>query len=116
MAKAAEGLLSNSTLATVPLAKPEHYVTGVMDNMRRCRKLHGNAAIRIGILGSGQTPYYRIVYEAGGEEQIFDSYWDNHRSFSEEGRATTGHHESWSTVAVSYDEVAAFRGTIPKKR
>ncbi|MER8626345.1 hypothetical protein [Mesorhizobium sp. M1143] len=108
----AKTLPRDATLKTIKLGKPLDYVIGVMKNMIVCRKLHGNARMRIGILGTGQRPNYRISYDTADGEQIFDSFWDNHVSFSVEGRATVGYEENWSTETISYDEVAALRGTI----
>jgi hypothetical protein len=35
------------------LKNPERYVCGVLENLYSCRKAHGNAAVRIGVMGKG---------------------------------------------------------------
>jgi hypothetical protein len=65
------------------LAKPAAYVCGVLDNLYKAAKQHGNAAVRIGVTGSGSMPYYRITYDLpDGKQGVFDTFFDNHVSFS----------------------------------
>jgi hypothetical protein len=73
--------------------------------MRQCNAVHGNAAIRIGITGSGQKPYYRVNYvSAAGNEHIFGSFHDNHDPL-ENGFVETS---NWSSRSMTFDEVLDF--------
>jgi hypothetical protein len=100
-------LSSNATLIAVwpHLAHQKSYVSGALQKMRQCNSAHGNSQIRIGILGSGQKPYYRITFLSSlGQEEIFGSFYDNHDPL-ENGFAKTG---NWSTVATGFDELLNF--------
>jgi hypothetical protein len=71
-----------------------------------CAKTHGNAHVRIGILGTGQQPCYRILFrpEPNGEEVIYGSYWDNHDPLETPNAETN----NWSSASMDFDEVDAF--------
>jgi hypothetical protein len=100
-------LSSNSTVITVwpSLAHQKSYVSGALHKMRQCNAAHGNSRIRIGILGSGQKPYYRIAFlSPSGQENIFGSFYDNHEPL-ENGFAETG---NWSTATIGFDELLNF--------
>lgn len=100
-------LLPNATVITVwpHLAHQKSYVSGALQKMRQCNSVHGNSLIRIGILGSGQKPYYRITFlSPSGQEEIFGSFYDNHDPL-ENGFAKTG---NWSSVAIGFDELLNF--------
>ena len=100
-------LPKSATVITVwkHLTHQKQYVSGVLHKMRQCKAAHGNAQIRIGILGSGQKPYYRITYLLpSGDEEIFGSFYDNHDPL-ESGFAKTG---NWSDTTISFDQLLNF--------
>src|SRR5450631_1096448 len=100
-------LSSNATVITVwpNLVHQKIYVSGALQKMRQCNAAHGNSLIRIGILGSGQKPYYRITFlPPSGQELIFGSFYDNHEPL-ENGFARTG---NWSTATIGFDELLNF--------
>ena len=97
-----------STIKTVwpRLARQKQYVSGVLHKMRQCNKERGSSAVKIGITGTGQKPYYRVFSLApdGGGEVIFGSYYDNHDPL-ESGFAETA---NWSRLSMSFDELLSF--------
>jgi len=99
----------DSTIATVwpGLTHRHAYVRGVLDKLRKCKKENGNAAVRIGVTGTGQKPYYRIFYfsDNGGEAVITGSYFDTHAPFDETQVAMT---DNWSSQHMDFSEVAEF--------
>jgi hypothetical protein len=97
----------NSTIATVwpGLTHPKDYVSGALNKMRQCNSANGNSRIKIGVLGSGQKPYYRILFSPpSDEEQIFGSFYDNHEPL-ENGFADSS---NWSGQSMSFDELLNF--------
>ncbi len=97
----------DSTIITVwpHLVHQKGYVSGALQKMRQCNTAHGNSMIRIGILGSGQRPYYRITFlSPSAQEQIFGSFYDNHDPL-ENGFAETG---NWSVKPTKFDELLNF--------
>jgi hypothetical protein len=97
----------DSTVITVwhSLVHQKSYVSGALHKMRHCNAAHGNSLIRIGILGSGQKPYYRITFLTScGQEQIFGSFYDNHEPL-ENGFAETG---NWSISTIAFDDLLTF--------
>jgi hypothetical protein len=57
------------------LNKPEEYVRQVLSHMHECRKLFGEASVRIGVLGKGRAPHYRIEYpKSRGVASVFAVY------------------------------------------
>jgi hypothetical protein len=93
------------------LKKPLNYVCGILDNLHKCKKQHGDAIVAIGVTGTGQSPYYRIMYSADGNLEVFDTFFNNHVSFSVEDRPITGG-ESWSIKYMTLEEVTTLRGKI----
>ena len=110
---ASKDLAPDATLADVlpTLAKPVDYVCGVLDHLYKCRAKHGNAQVVIGTSGKGRKPYYRVLYSAADGPKVFDTFFDNHVSFSVERQPVEGG-VSWSSNAMSFDEVAQLRGTL----
>lgn len=111
----ASKLAPDATIADVvtTLQKPEEYVRVVLANMSACKRIHGNAMVKIGITGLGQVPYHKISYVApGGDEELFDAFDGKHRFEGVEvGTAR------WSTATMSFEEVqtllADIRGYTP---
>lgn len=98
----------DATIATVyaHLTHQQEYVRGVLQAMRQCNAKHLNSSVRIGVTGTGQKPYYRVSYlpHAGGDDEIFGSFYDNHEPF-EIGFAAT---PNWSSRSMSFVEVQDF--------
>jgi hypothetical protein len=114
--------------ATLPdvlatLAKAEHYVRGMLENLYECKREHGSATARIGITGGGIAPHYRIDY-SGPENKfniknaVFGAFdGRNHKiiDWIEEAGQLDGSvlkNEHWSTRSMSIRDVAAFLGQI----
>lgn len=108
-----QSLHSDATVADVvdSLDRPEDYVCGVLEKLYECRKLHGNSRVIIGTSGRGLRPYYRIVYDGPSGEAVYNTYFDNHRSFAEEGRPVHGG-VNWSSRSMTLQEVAHIRGSL----
>ena len=106
----ASKLASNTTIADLlpTLQRPEEYVRVVLANMHACKRVHGNAMVKVGITGSGQVPYHKITFfTAEGSEELFDAFDGKHRFKGVEvGTA------SWSTENLSFDQVQALLGSI----
>lgn len=99
-----EKIPANSTVASIwtRLTNQRDYVAGVRHKAERCRKVHGNAYVKIGVTGSGQKPCYRVSYmTADGAEKIFGSYWDMHEPLDNERAVNT----NWSTAAMTFQEI-----------
>ena len=97
----------DSTIETVweKLTHQKPYVSGALQKMRQCTKANGNAQIKIGVTGTGQKPYYRIMYLDKNEVlTIFGSYYDNHEAL-ENGYVDTN---NWSTATMSFAELETF--------
>lgn len=96
----------DATIASVWnfLTNPRPYVAAVRHKMELCHKMHGNAAVRIGVTGTGQKPCYRITYGTQSDETIYGSYWDNGDPLEKEDAISA----NWSTASMSFDEVDAF--------
>jgi hypothetical protein len=97
----------DSTIKTVwpHLTHQRPYVSGVLHKMRQCNVERGNSAVKIGILGTGQKPYYRVFsLAADGAEVIFGSYYDNHDPL-ESGFAETA---NWSIEFMPFEELLNF--------
>lgn len=66
MAKRAaeDGIASDSTIADVveKLNKPVEYVRRVLEKLEQCRRVHGDAQVRVGVLSRPECPNYLIEY------------------------------------------------------
>ncbi|MCK1298066.1 hypothetical protein IVB33_10030 [Bradyrhizobium sp. 24] len=97
----------DSTIETVwaKLVYQKDYVSGALQKMRQCTKLHSNSSIKIGVTGTGQRPYYRVTYKSyDGSEQIFGSFYDTHEPL-ESGFVKS---ENWSSRSMTFDELLNF--------
>jgi hypothetical protein len=47
------------------LNKPSEYVRKILERMWECKRAHGGALVRIGVMGEGRAPNYRIEYSDG---------------------------------------------------
>jgi hypothetical protein len=66
MAKRAvqDGIAADSTIADVVerLNKPVEYVRRVLEKLEHCRRVHGDAQVRLGVLSRSECPNYLIEY------------------------------------------------------
>jgi hypothetical protein len=55
---------NDATIAGIidDLNTPEEYVRRVLEHMEECWRQHGAASVRIGVIGKGRAPNYRIEY------------------------------------------------------
>ena len=61
-------LSTDATIAYVAgkLNKPAEYVRRVLENMWECKRAFGSALVRIGVMGEGRAPNYRLEYSKEG--------------------------------------------------
>jgi hypothetical protein len=99
------------------------YVRRVVDHMWDCRRQFGAASVRIGIMGQGRAPNYRIEYpkEPDGTPTVFAAYNGlGHKQIEDLGELSvaalfrlsdepmperTLRHEHWSSRVMDLDEV-----------
>lgn len=133
-------IASDATLEDVvgQLSKPEDYIRRVLENMLRCKKQNNSAYLRLGVLGTGQIPNYRIEYlgKAGkitagitGKQEakiVFGAFngrnhiemvgigdYDIDQLFAGEERPERVlHYGHWSEKAMTVEEVQGLLGQI----
>ncbi len=88
------------------LHDPTAYLLWVKARLAQCRKLHGNAFVRIGRRGSGLYPCFRIHYLENGVERHFGSCIDSGKPFTGAEERST----AWSTHATSIDDLRDLLG------
>ena len=100
----------DETLASVlhDLSDADGYVRRVYALMHSHKEIRDRLSVRIGVQGTGQKPYFRIVLDAvEGEEdrddQIIGAYYDN----GEPLKTSSSTNASWSTGVTSYAGVRA---------
>ena len=113
-------LPSNATLADVvgDLAEPEEYLRRLLGNMRFCQKHHGDAFVRIGVLGKsgrgtkGLAPSYRVDYPAAeGTHAVFNGFGGiSHSAFTPTNTLET----NWSRDHLTIREVQALYDDVKK--
>jgi hypothetical protein len=103
-------LAPDETIETIlpHLTDPDGYVRRVFGNMHRHEKIRDRLGVRIGVQGTGQKPYFRIVLDAvAGQEdrddQIMGAYYDN----GDPLRTSASTNSNWSTATTSYADVRA---------
>lgn len=100
----------DSTLEDVEptLLDAEKHVANVLWTMGACRKENGNALVRIGITGEGKAPFHKVTFLSGDDsEQLYGSYFGRNKD-----ETYQVHERTWSTRAMSYEEVQAQLGRI----
>lgn len=114
-------IASDATIATVlsSLKNPERYVCGVLDQMFVCRKARGNAAVRIGVTGTGLMPYYRVIFDTAdgspdSNDRIFGAYFDNHTPLEWKSREASN--RLWSSCFMTFEEVQALLPQVRPSR
>lgn len=107
---AREVIAQDSTLEDVEptLLDAEKLVSNVLWTMGACRKENGNALVRIGITGEGKAPYHKVTFLSDdGVEQLYGSYFGRKKD-----EAYQVHARTWSTRAMTYEEVQLQLGRI----
>lgn len=90
------------------LAKPVEYVANVYARMNKAQKEHGNIVVRIGVLGTGLIPNYRI--DAGNHREPLRAYdGQTHEPFS--GVRITDS-TNWSTAVMTFEEIRELLGSL----
>jgi hypothetical protein len=98
------------------LSNAEKYVCQILSKMSELRKEHGAVTVRIGILGQGRAPHYRMDYlTTGAPIEAFDGPLG--LPFKDYKTIDTA---NWSTSSMTFIEVQQLLGDIrghkPKKR
>jgi hypothetical protein len=116
-------LAADVTLADVvaanTLGSPLEYVRGVLDNLHVATRKHGAVFVRLGRMGTGQYPHYRIdslehrprLFTEGVDEifMALEAYnGRNHKPLVREGEEVDIlRDEHWSTRGTAYPDVQA---------
>jgi hypothetical protein len=114
------------------LDNAEEYVRGVYEHMWECKREFGAAMVRIGLMGKGRAPNYRLEYPRGDAETptLFACYrGKGHRQddslydltldtlFGRRPRSERmTRHEHWSSRAMTMEEVATLLGDVRQWR
>jgi hypothetical protein len=88
------------------LSDADGYVRRVYAIMHSNKHIRDRLSVRIGVQGTGQKPYFRIVLDAvegteDRDEQIIGAYYDN----GDPLKTSSSTNGNWSTAATSYAEV-----------
>jgi hypothetical protein len=71
-------ITGDATIADIVgrLNKPMEYVRSVLEHMWECRREFGSASVRIGVMGEGRAPNYRLEYAKEGMSHaaVFKAY------------------------------------------
>jgi hypothetical protein len=81
----------------------DNYLRIVFGHMRSCQNKHGNAHLRIGVLGSGAAPNHKVVHDAGDKEISYGAYSGEHAFTDVEVQEGV----TWSSARMSYADVEA---------
>src|SRR5216683_6788374 len=127
-------LRDDATIADVAdeLNKPVEYVRQVVGHMWDCRRAHGDASVRIGVMGQGRAPNYRIEYRQLDDPTVFAAYNGlSHKEIEDVGEANllvmlgmvdginpdrTLRREHWSSRVMSLDNVSELLGRLRQQR
>jgi hypothetical protein len=127
-------LPEDATIASVAdeLNKPVEFVRRVVDHMWNCRRKHGSASVRIGVMGQGRAPNYRIEYGAPTDPTVYAAYNGlSHKEIEDLGQinlfVTLGlaeganpdrilRQEHWSTMVMSLEETSALLGRLRQRK
>lgn len=117
-----EGLPADSTIADAVerLDKPVEYVRRVLEKLEHCRRVHGDAQVRIGVSSRPECPNYLIEYaltdRKTGETAV---HADAAYSGSTHRELAPRHIEdarSWSPEEMNITAVAALIGRLRNPR
>ena len=90
------------------LGNAGNYVRRVLQTMYEVRRDQGDdITVRIGIVGNGHSPHYRIDRANGETIEAFDG--SNGRRFTD---YTDFHAEKWSVRAMTFEQVKSLRGQL----
>jgi hypothetical protein len=112
------------------LNKPIEYVRQVLEHMWNCRREHGDASVRIGLMGQGRAPNYRIEYRPN-DPTVFAAYNGlGHKEIEDLGEANllvmlgvvegtnpdrTLRRDHWSSRVMSLDDVSKLLGRLRQR-
>lgn len=134
---AEETIENDSTIADVvtKLKKPQEYVRRVCEHMWDCKQQFGSATVRIGVMGRGRAPNYRIecpgkdedvpanfaVYNGLGRKEIRElGMVDLETLFAPAPAPPEPKHllqyDHWSTRSMSLDEIQVLLGKLRRRK
>jgi hypothetical protein len=87
----------------------EEYVRQIVGNLMQCKRVHGNASVRIGITGDGTAPYNRISYLNDADKEIAFGAFVGASPFKNTMRVND---DTWSTASMTFAEVQALLGEL----
>jgi hypothetical protein len=107
-----QNIPSDSTVRSIVdrLADKEEYVRGAFGNLSRNVKEHGSACLRLGVMGEGQYPHYRIE-SPNREPECYDSR--NHKEVFQHDLLRD---ENWSTETTTLDDLRSLFAEIAPHR
>ena len=103
-------LATDETIETVlpHLSDPDGYVRRVFREMHTQEEIRDHLSVRIGVQGTGQKPYFRIVLDAAAgqedsDDQIIGAFYDN----GDPLKTSANTNSNWSTATTTYAGVRA---------
>ena len=99
------------TDALPTITAKEEFLRLIVGNLAECKRLHGNAMVRIGVTGGGAVPYNRISYLNGSGTEVASGAFLGGAPFKNAARVDD---DSWSSAAMTLPEVQALLGEIRK--
>lgn len=110
------------------LSDPVEYVRGALENMLFFQKTHGSVRVRIGVMGQGQVPHYRLEPEGDLEEYVSDFiegdealarhyvafHGKNHKRQPWGIEELRGTH--WSEQGMQLEEIKSLLGQLRERR
>lgn len=112
----------DATIADVVgnLDKPVEYVRRVLEKLERCRRIHGDAQVRVGVRGRAECPNYLIEYvveDARTHEKTahpdFAYSGSTHRELAPKHIEET---RNWSPEEMNITAVSALIGRLRNPR
>src|SRR5271165_1748191 len=99
-----------SAIAGGERTQKEEYVRRVLGHMSACRRKNRDANVRIGIIGEGKSPNYRIEWGNESCPEIFGVFRGiGHVAFEDESALQQ---LTWSRKTASFIEVQALLGRL----
>ena len=118
--RAVVSMAADSTVADVVqmLADPIEYVRRILEKLERCRRIHGNAQVRIGVRGRVECPNYLIEYlraNSGNTSVHRDAAYSGstHRELAPRHVEETA---NWSPEEMNITAVSALIGRLRNAR
>jgi hypothetical protein len=97
----------NDALPTI--IEKEEFVRLILGNLMQCKRLHGNASVRIGVTGDGTAPYHRISYYNDAGIEVASGAFIGGSPFK---NVTRVNDDTWSSTATTLAEVQAILGEL----